>query len=148
MKKIRKHYELHNDTNTKIQQLLNYKKTENERVEIYSKVSEKMIIEEAISLYHSSKFGKDVFDETMTKLELVLGNMMKNVLHEFVSSFTEPLEKIYMQNIEIKEMLLFILKANNILPNHQHEIAKLLMKNEELEKLIQDAIDIKEQMRN
>lgn len=140
----KKIYRLTPSTLDKIEKLKKAKELENPGIKIY----EKDIIIDSIDLSFSSKFGKDVFDETMTKLELVLGNMMKNVLNEFVANIAEALDKMYMQNIEVKEMLLFILKANDILPNNQYEIAKLLMKNEELNELIQNAIDMKEQIHN
>lgn len=140
----KKIYRLTPSTLDKIEKLKKAKELENPGIKIY----EKDIIIDSIDLSFSSKFGKDVFDDTMTKLELVLGNMMKNVLNEFVVNIAEALDKMYMQNIEVKEMLLFILKANDILPNNQYEIAKLLMKNEELNELIQNAIDMKEQIHN
>ncbi|MEG1065920.1 MAG: hypothetical protein RSD85_00055 [Erysipelotrichaceae bacterium] len=139
MKRVRKHYELSEQANNKLMQLIEFRNNENDNIGL-PRVSEKSMIEESIDLLHSSKFGKDVFDNTMTKLENVLGTLMINTLNEYAKPFSNVLENIYIQNDMNKEMILFILKANGILPENQFEIDKLIDDNEELNKLIKSSV--------
>ncbi|MEG3039462.1 MAG: hypothetical protein RR788_04090, partial [Erysipelotrichaceae bacterium] len=129
----------------KLQQIINLKNAENEKYGM-SKLSEKAIVEESINLLHSSLFGKDVFDQTMNKLEIILGNRMQKVLNEYATPFAQSLENIYEQNNEIKQMLLLILRANDIMPEDQSEINSLIRMNTKLENSIKDAILIKSEM--
>lgn len=144
LKKIQKHYEFNSSSLKKIEQITAYKNNENASAGL-SKISEKSIVEDSIDLLHSSIFGKDVFDQTMNKLENVLGNLLTNVLNEYAARFSNSLENIYMQNEETKEMLLLILKANDILPESQNDINALLMSNDTLEDYIKEAVLFKKE---
>lgn len=143
MKRVRKHYEVTEDTDKKIKQLLELKKQESELSGITLFFSEKMIVEEAINYYHSAKFGKDVFDQTMSKLELVLGNMMTKVINEYAERFAISHGNLFGQNQEIKEMLLLILKANDVLPDDHEKIFSLIMQNNILGEMIHEAVTLK-----
>ncbi|MEG0359268.1 MAG: hypothetical protein RR598_08390 [Anaerorhabdus sp.] len=145
MEKIRKHYELGASIDDKLQQIIMLKNAENEKYGM-SKLSEKAVVEESINLLHSSLFGKDVFDQTMNKLEIVLGNMMQKVLNEYATPFAQSLENIYAQNNEIKQTLLLILKANDIMPESQNEINSLVWTNSDLENKIKEAVLLMREM--
>lgn len=139
---MRKEFKFKKDTITKIEQLKNIYQSEN----IESKTYDKDIIIDAINLLYSSKFGKDVFDQTMNKLENVLGNMLTSVLNEYVIRFATSLDHIYTQNEQSKEMLLLILKANDILPESQNELNSLIMMNAKLDEYIKEAVLLKQEL--
>lgn len=139
---IRKNYKLQKNTIDKIKKLKSVVESENPQIKIY----EKDVVVQAVDLLFSSKFGKDVFDQTISRLETVLGNMMKATLNEYVINFANTFENIYTQNEQNKEMLLLILKANEILPNSQQEINSLIMMNEKIENFIKEAVLLKMEM--
>lgn len=139
----RKQYKLQSKTIDKINKLKVARESENPEIKVY----EKDVIVEAIDYAYSAKFGKDVFDQTMTKMEVVLGNMMKSVLNEHVLKLAAALDTIHMQNEQINESLLLILTANDIMPHTQNEVLALLMRNENLDNLIHEAVLIKKEFK-
>ena len=141
MDEIRKQYKFSSDIISKIEKLKYAKEQENPSVKIY----EKDILVDAINLAYSAKFGKEVFDQTMSKLELVLGNMMKKVLSEYAERFARSHENLFEQNEEIKEMLLLVLRASNVLPDDQNKILALMLGNLQLSEMIHDAVILKQE---
>lgn len=139
---IRKEFKLHKSTIDKIAKLKYTKEQEFPEQKVY----DKDIIVEAIDYAYSSKYGKDVFDHTMAKLELVLGNMMKKVLDEYITRIIAALENLQLQDELSKEMLLLILKANDVLPHSQSEINSILMMNQDLDDMVKEAVLFKKQM--
>lgn len=105
MSDIRKQFKLNKTTIDKLEKL----KYAREQELIEQRVYEKDILVEAIDFYYSAKFGKDVFDQTMTKLENVLGNLMQNILDEYSVRLISSLDNLYFQNEEIKQMTLLVL---------------------------------------
>ena len=139
MNEIRKQFKLNKVTIDKLEKL----KYAREQELIEQRVYEKDILVEAIDFYYSSKFGKDVFDQTMTKLENVLGNLIQNMMDEYIVRLISGLDNIYFQNEELKQMMLFLLKANSVLPEEQIKINSLVMLNETLEEKIKEAVLMK-----
>lgn len=139
MSDIRKQFKLNKTTIDKLEKL----KYAREQELIEQRVYEKDILVEAIDFYYSAKFGKDVFDQTMTKLENVLGNLMQNILDEYSVRLISSLDNLYFQNEEIKQMMLFLLKSNSVLPEEQNKINSLVMLNESLDEKIKEAVLMK-----
>lgn len=139
IKEIRKEFRLKKDVIDKIEQLKILKETENPGIKIY----EKDVIVDAIDLAYSSKFGKEVFQETLSRLETVLSASMEKVLIEHLTPHATALTNIYDQATLSKEAMLLILVANGIVDNDLETIVKLIQKTSELEMSLSKAIDIK-----
>ena len=95
----RKQFKLNSVTLDKIQKLKNAKE-----LEIYSYV----IVIQAIDLAYSAKFGKDVFDETIERLDTVISNSVHKLLLEHLNPMAEAFSNLYHQeelNKEASELI-------------------------------------------
>lgn len=139
---VRKEFKFNKETITKIEKLKYLKSQENGEIKTY----EKDVLVEAIDYMYSSKLGKDVFDHTMTKLELVIGNRMTKIMNEYIATFATAIENVYLQNEQLKEMMIMFIRSNNIIPMEQEQINSVIMKNDELDKYVKEAILFKREM--
>lgn len=133
---IRKEFKLKQDTIDKIEKLKKAKELENPGIKIY----EKDIMVDAIDLAYSAKFGKEVFQETMSKLETIMGNTVHKILIENLTPHAQALEKIYDQVQISKEATLLLLLANNVVDLNQVMMNEHVIKNQKLEDVIEQAI--------
>lgn len=147
MNETRKQYKFNADTISKINKMMQAKQSENATAGIDARVYERDIVIQSIDYAYSAKFGKDVFDQTMQKLENVLGNMMQSMLDEYVMRLINVMNNLSLLSTENKEMLLLILKANDILPEDEKQIAALIMNNANLEDAIRTAVMMKSELK-
>lgn len=136
MEKHRKQFKLNQSTIDKIEKLKHTKELENPGIKIY----EKDIIIDAINLLYSSKFGKDVFEETINKLDTVIMNSMNQILRENLKPYADALNNIYSQGQISKEAMLLILRANNIVEPEKNGMLKRLLENQNYEDIMEEAL--------
>ena len=141
MNDIRKQYKLSVGIIEKIEKLKRAKELENPGIRIY----EKTIIRDAVDLAYSAKFGKEVFQETMTKLELMINTTMTKLLLEHLTPYAKALSNIHEQAEVSKEAMLLILVANKIVGNDPRVIANLISKNSNLEYILSEAIALRKE---
>ncbi|MDQ0363254.1 hypothetical protein [Breznakia pachnodae] len=141
---IRKEFKFKKDTVEKIEKLRKAQELENPGIKIYSKT----VVSDAIDLAYSAKFGKEVFQETMTRLELMISTTMSKLLLEHLEPYANALSNIYDQAAVSKEAMLLILVANNIVGNDPNVLANLISKNAQLEYVLSQAIEIRKENRN
>ena len=138
----RKQFKLNSVTLDKIQKLKNAKVLENPGIKIY----EKDIVIQAIDLAYSAKFGKDVFDETIERLDTVISNSVHKLLLEHLNPMAEAFSNLYHQEELNKEAMLLILRANNVVRKEEEGIFQQLLKNESLEEVITAALRKKKEV--
>lgn len=138
---IKKHYQLTSPTIDKIEKLKKAKELENPGIKVY----EKDIIVDAVDLAYSAKFGKEVFQETMSKLETMIGNIVHKILLEHLSPHAQALSKVYDQVQISKESMLLLLLANNVVDLNQIEMNNHVINNQKLEDVIEQAIFYKKE---
>lgn len=141
---IRKEFKFKKDTVEKIEKLRKAQELENPGIKIYSKT----VVSDAIDLAYSAKFGKEVFQETMTRLELMISTTMSKLLLEHLEPYANALSNIYDQAAVSKEAMLLILVANKIVGNDPNVLANLISKNVQLEYVLSQAIEIRKENRN
>lgn len=141
---IRKEFKFKKDTVGKIEKLRKAQELENPGIKIYSKT----VVSDAIDLAYSAKFGKEVFQETMTRLELMISTTMSKLLLEHLEPYANALSNIYDQAAVSKEAMLLILVANKIVGNDPNVLANLISKNAQLEYVLSQAIEMRKVNRN
>lgn len=141
---IKKNYRFTNETIDKIEKLKRAKELENPGIKIF----EKDILVDAVDLAYSSKFGKEVFQETMSKLETMMSNVVHKTLLEHLAPFATAIDNVHDQVQISKEAMLLILVANKIVGSDPNIISNLVIKNSELEYLIAKAIELKSENQN
>ncbi|MFV0380753.1 MAG: hypothetical protein ACK5KR_00740 [Breznakia sp.] len=136
---IKKHYQFRKTTIDKINKLKTAQELENYGINIY----EKTVVSDAIDLAYSAKFGKEIFEETMTKLDTIISSTVNNLLIEHLRPYAKALSNIYEQTEITKEAMLLLLVANNVVDVDAKILAKNLEENQDLEFLIAESLDIR-----
>lgn len=133
---VKKIYRFSPITVDKIEKLKAAKELENPGIKVYNQD----IVVEAIDLLYSSKFGKEVFNETMKKLE----NMIKYTVHDIVKTNLEPfavaLDNLYREEQISKETMLMMLRANGIITEDQNIVTNQVFNNDTMNEMIEKAI--------
>lgn len=102
-----KGYRFDDDVLGKLSQLMEATKIKNPGINVY----EQDVVIEAINFYHSSIFGKDVFDQTMHKLETVIGNRVDHIMAQHTQILGELINNTHNQALLSKEATYLLLLA-------------------------------------
>ncbi len=144
MEKKTKVFRLNENVIDKIEQLVFNENQKNESV----RTTQTDIVINAINYYHANILGKDVFDENMNKLEMVIGNRVKNEINEYNKVNAIALENIYNENRFLVDALLLLIRSINSLPDDPERILVHALDNKPIEEAFKQAILEKKRIEN
>ena len=135
----RKNYRFDDATLIKLQQLQEVMNAEIEGSGIRT-YSEKDIVVFAIEYYHAAKFGKDILNQELNKLELIISNTIDLVLRNYVDKFATALNTLNQNDDFLKVVMLMIVRSSKMIPENYEGIYQAVQKQKHYNELIDEVV--------
>ena len=122
-----KSFRIPTDTNTRLLTLVAHENAINE-VTGLSAETETSIAIKAIDFYYYSKMSKEAMDQSVDKMQQVLGNVMELLLKGYFDQLAIALNTMNRNDNQILTLLVSLIKANNVLPEDYQKMMEVFRK--------------------
>ncbi len=136
MEKKTKVFRLNDDVISKIEQLV-FNENQKDRS---NKTTQTDIVIDAINKLHANTLGKDVMDENMERLEMVIGNRVDKALNEYNKTNAISFENLLLENRILTESILVLIRAVKVLPDDLTKILPVIKKNQPIEDTFREIV--------